>query len=122
MIYYDWEVIEVRKRRWPGGQGGICLPFLYNKLVSLPVGEGRKKALKGTTIKTGWHCLSLSLLTDSQLMCISDERSLLQENKYFITIIWTQSCLLLSDDVCMKEIATTIWCQKVGFLGRDFWT
>ncbi len=40
-------------------------------------------------------------------MCISDERSLLQENKYFITIIWTQSCLLLSDDVCMKEIATT---------------
>ncbi len=45
-------------------------------------------------------------------MCISDERSLLQENKYFITIIWTQSCLLLSDDVCMREIATTIWCQK----------
>ncbi len=30
MIYYDWEVIEVRKRRWSGGQGGICLPFLYN--------------------------------------------------------------------------------------------
>ncbi len=22
----------------------------------------------------------------------------------FITIIWTQSCLLLSDDVCLKEI------------------
>ncbi len=56
--------------------------------------------------KTGWHCFSLSLLTDS-IMCVGDEGSLLQENKYFITIIWTQSCLLLSDDVCMKEIATT---------------
>ncbi len=41
-------------------------------------------------------------------MCVSDEGSLLQENKFFITIIWTQNCLLLSDDVCMKEIATTL--------------
>ncbi len=51
-------------------------------------------------------------------MCISDERSLLQENKYFITIIWTQSCLLLSDDVCMKEIATTLCSHLASFLTR----
>ncbi len=40
------------------------------------------------TIKQTGNCFLLSLslalfLTDSQLMCISDERSLLQENKYF---------------------------------------
>ncbi len=38
---------------------------------------------------------------------------LLQGNKHFITIIWTQSCLLLSDDVCLKEIATTVYLSTV---------
>ncbi len=78
MIYYDWEVIEVRK--------GIS-----------PVGEGRNRALREKDYKTDWHCDSLSLAPDwLTAMCVL----LLQGNKYFIIIIWTQSCLLLSDDVC----------------------
>ncbi len=45
-------------------------------------------------------------------MCIGDEDLSCKRINTFITIIWTQSCLLLSDEVCLKEIATTIWCQK----------
>ncbi len=44
--------------------------------------------------------LFLSLLTDLQLCMLELRDLLLQENKHFIIIIWTQSCLLLSDDVC----------------------
>ncbi len=40
-------------------------------------------------------------------MCIGDEDLSSKRINTFITIIWTQSCLLLSDDVCLKEIATT---------------
>ncbi len=40
-------------------------------------------------------------------MCIGDEDLSCKRINTFITIIWTQSCLLLSDDVCLKEIATT---------------
>ncbi len=45
-------------------------------------------------------------------MCVGDKDLSCKRINTFITIIWTQSCLLLSDDVCLKEIATTIWCQK----------
>ncbi len=41
-------------------------------------------------------------------MCIGDEDLSCKRINTFITIIWTQSCLLLSDDVCLKEIATTL--------------
>ncbi len=46
-------------------------------------------------------------------MCIGDKEIFSCKGiNTFITTIWTRNCLLLSDDVCMKEIATTIWCQK----------
>ncbi len=64
--------------------------------------------------------LSLSLLTDLQLCVLELRDLLLQENKHFIIIIWTQSCLLLSEMFVREKIATTVWCQIVGFLGRDF--
>ncbi len=41
-------------------------------------------------------------------MCVGDEDLSCKRINTFITIIWTQSCLLLSDDVCLKEIATTL--------------
>ncbi len=45
--------------------------------------------------------LSLSSLTDlAHVYYLRRGDLLLQENKHFIIIIWTQSCLLLSDDVC----------------------
>ncbi len=55
-------------------------------------------------------------------MCIGDEDLSCKRINTFITIIWTQSCLLLSDDVCLKEIATTdviadindILCKKIN--------
>ncbi len=46
-------------------------------------------------------------------MCIGDEEIFsCKRINTFITTIWTQNCLLLGDDVYMKEIATTIWCQN----------
>ncbi len=53
MIYYDWEVIEVRKRRW---SRGICLPFLYKPSIGKQTGifpsrGGKEEALEGKDYK-----------------------------------------------------------------------
>ncbi len=90
------------------GSRGHLPPFSVLPLIGRQTGisscrGGEKEGLEAKDYKkTGWHCdsLSLSLLTDSQLCVLVTRDLLLQGNKYFITIIWTQSCLLLSDDVC----------------------
>ncbi len=92
MIYYDWEVIEVRKRRWSRGHlpPFPCITIIDKQTGISPCRGGKKEGLEGKNYKTGWHCFSLSLLTDS-LMCIGDEDLSCKRINTFITIIWTQS-------------------------------
>ncbi len=80
--------------------------------------EGEREALEAA-IKNRPKLLSpyLSSLTDS-LMCIGDKEIFSCKGiNTFITTIWTQNCLLLSDDVCMKEIATTLFTEQLILKG-----
>ncbi len=53
-------------------------------------------------------------------MCIGDKEIFsCKRINTFITTTWTQNCLLLSDDVYMKEIATTEPITASWPIGRD---
>ncbi len=109
MIYYDWEVIEVRKRRWSGGQGGICLPVLYNhqsvnKLVSLSRG-GKEEALEGKDYKTDRHCFSLLLISGSLSLCLWLSLTISLSLSFLILSLLTDSqlCMLELRDLLLQE-------------------
>ncbi len=95
------------------GSGGhlpafSVLPLIGKRTGIPPVGGGGGGEALKATIKTDRNCfpLSFSSLTHSSCVLVTRDLSCRRINT-FITIIWTQNCLLLSDDVCMKEIATT---------------
>ncbi len=90
-------------------QTGTASPYFFSlallsvpSLCSLSLSS---LSLSLSSLSLSLSSLSLSSLTHSYVCYL--QRDLLQGNKYFIIIIWTQICLLLSDDVCQKIATTT---------------